>query len=184
MRPHRGSKKPGRPNGLMAGARTVNKLSNSSWFAGSGGPLRNGPSRIKDLSTTFGGTQEACEACPPQGAGQARACQVQAHPYFNEAFIADWKKKTGEKPTINQSHAGSTKQAQAVANGLEADVVTFNQPTDVDFLVKTGGLVAANWREKFPNGASLYTTTSIFLVRKATRRASRTGTISPSPASK
>ena len=82
------------------------------------------------------------------------------------AFIADWKKKTGETPTINQSHAGSTKQAQAVANGLEADVVTFNQSTDVDFLVKTGGLVAANWREKFPNGASPYTTTSIFLVRK------------------
>ena len=84
----------------------------------------------------------------------------------NDAFIADWKKKTGETPTINQSHAGSTKQAQAVANGLEADVVTFNQSTDVDFLVKTGGLVAANWREKFPNGASPYTTTSIFLVRK------------------
>ena len=85
---------------------------------------------------------------------------------INEAFIADWKKKTGETPTINQSHAGSTKQAQAVANGLEADVVTFNQSTDVDFLVKTGGLVAANWREKFPNGASPYTTTSVFLVRK------------------
>ena len=84
----------------------------------------------------------------------------------NEAFIADWKKRTGETPTINQSHAGSTKQAQAVANGLEADVVTFNQSTDVDFLVKTGGLVAANWRQKFPNGASPYTRTSIFLVRK------------------
>jgi sulfate transport system substrate-binding protein len=84
----------------------------------------------------------------------------------NEAFIADWKKKTGETPTINQSHAGSTKQALAVANGLEADVVTFNQAPDVDFLVKNGSLVAANWRERFPNGASPYTTTSIFLVRK------------------
>ena len=83
----------------------------------------------------------------------------------NEAFIADWKKKTGETATINQSHGGSTKQALAVANGLEADVVTFNQAPDVDFLVKNS-LVAANWRERFPNGASPYTTTSIFLVRK------------------
>ena len=46
---------------------------------------------------------------------------------INDAFIADWKKKTGEALTINQSHGGSTKQALAVANGLEADVVTFNQ---------------------------------------------------------
>jgi sulfate transport system substrate-binding protein len=85
---------------------------------------------------------------------------------INEAFIADWKKKTGETVTINQSHGGSTKQALAVANGLEADVVTFNQAPDVDVLVKTGGLVSADWRTKFPNGASPFTTTSIFLVRK------------------
>ena len=68
--------------------------------------------------------------------------------------------------TINQSHGGSTKQALAVANGLEADVVTFNQAPDIDVLVKKGGLVAADWRKKFPNGAAPYTTTSVFLVRK------------------
>ena len=68
--------------------------------------------------------------------------------------------------TINQSHGGSTKQALAVANGLEADVVTFNQAPDVDVLVKTGGIVSADWRKKFPNGAAPYTTTSVFLVRK------------------
>jgi hypothetical protein len=58
MRAHRGSKKPGRPNGLAAGARTVNKLSISSSFAGSGAPLRNGPSRVKNL-TTVGGTMNS-----------------------------------------------------------------------------------------------------------------------------
>jgi len=58
----------------------------------------------------------------------------------NDAFVSYWKGKTGQTPTINQSHGGSTKQALAVANGLEADVVTFNQAPDVDFLVKTGGL--------------------------------------------
>ena len=73
---------------------------------------------------------------------------------INAAFIADWKKKTGEEVDINQSHGGSTKQALAVANGLEADVVTFNQAPDVDVLVKQGGLVSADWRKKFPNGAA------------------------------
>ena len=85
---------------------------------------------------------------------------------INPAFIADWKKKTGETVTINQSHGGSTKQALAVANGLEADVVTFNQAPDIDVLVEQGGLVSADWRKKFPNDAAPYTTTSIFLVRK------------------
>jgi sulfate/thiosulfate transport system substrate-binding protein len=112
------------------------------------------------------------------GAGQLRAAEPttllnasydvsrELYKDINDAFVADWKKKTGETVTINQSHGGSTKQALAVANGLEADVVTFNQAPDIDVLVKTGGLVAADWRSRFPNGASPYTTTSIFLVRK------------------
>lgn len=83
----------------------------------------------------------------------------------NAAFIADWKKKSGEDITVNQSHGGSTKQALAVANGLEADVVTFNQAPDVEVLVKPG-LVSADWRKAFPNDASPYTTTTVFLVRK------------------
>ncbi|MDX2287434.1 MAG: sulfate ABC transporter substrate-binding protein [Hyphomicrobiaceae bacterium] len=83
---------------------------------------------------------------------------------INPAFAAAWKAKGGEV-TVNQSHGGSTKQALAVANGLEADVVTFNQPTDLDFLAEKG-LVAADWKTKFPNDAAPYTTTSIFLVRK------------------
>ncbi len=84
---------------------------------------------------------------------------------INPAFAAAWKQQKGEDITINQSHGGSTKQALAVANGLEADVVTFNQPTDLDFLVEKG-LVAADWRRRLPHAAAPYTTTSIFLVRK------------------
>lgn len=83
----------------------------------------------------------------------------------NASFIADWQKKNGETIAINQSHGGSTKQALAVANGLEADVVTFNQAPDIEVLVKAG-LVSPDWRKKFPNNASPYTTTSVFLVRK------------------
>jgi sulfate transport system substrate-binding protein len=84
---------------------------------------------------------------------------------INPAFAKFWKAKAGEDVTVNQSHAGSTKQAQAVAEGLEADVVTLNQPTDLDFLVSKG-VVSADWRKEFPDGAAPYTTVSVFLVRK------------------
>ena len=84
---------------------------------------------------------------------------------INPAFAADLKKSSGSDVQIKQSHGGSTKQAQAVAEGLEADVVTLNQPTDLDFLAKSG-VISSDWRSKFPDGAAPYTTTTIFLVRK------------------
>ncbi len=82
----------------------------------------------------------------------------------NPAFVAQWKAKTGEELVIRQSHAGSAKQARAVADGLPADVVTFNQLTDVDFLAKAG-LVAADWQKRLPNNASPYYSLPMFLVR-------------------
>jgi sulfate transport system substrate-binding protein len=84
---------------------------------------------------------------------------------IDPAFVAAWKKSSGTDVEVKQSHGGSTKQAQAVAEGLEADVVTLNQPIDLDFLVKKG-VISSDWRKKFPNAAAPYTTTSIFLVRK------------------
>jgi sulfate transport system substrate-binding protein len=84
---------------------------------------------------------------------------------INPAFAAAYKKDKGADVTVNQSHGGSTKQAQAVANGLEADVVTFNQSTDLDFLADKG-VVAKDWKTKFPNEAAPYTTTTVFIVRK------------------
>ncbi|MEJ7808358.1 MAG: sulfate ABC transporter substrate-binding protein, partial [Telluria sp.] len=88
---------------------------------------------------------------------------------INPAFIADWKKKTGETVTINQSHGGSSKQARAVADGLEASVVTMNQANDIDMLAERG-LVAPDWAKKFPNGAAPYYSTMVFLVRKGNPR--------------
>ncbi len=85
---------------------------------------------------------------------------------INPAFAAKYKADTGDTVTVNQSHGGSSKQAQSVAQGLEADVITMNQAPDIDFLAENGGLVAKDWATKFPNGAAPYTTTSIFLVRK------------------
>ena len=84
---------------------------------------------------------------------------------INPAFIAEWKKTTGENITINQSHGGSSKQARSVADGLEASVVTMNQANDIDMLAERG-LVAPDWAKKFPNGAAPYYSTMVFLVRK------------------
>ena len=84
---------------------------------------------------------------------------------LNPEFQTHWKDKTGRDVTIDQSHGGSSKQARAILEGLPADVVTFNQETDVDVLAKNG-LVAENWREALPNGASPYYSLPAFLVRK------------------
>jgi len=84
---------------------------------------------------------------------------------FNVVFAAQWKAEKGTGVTINQSHGGSSKQARAVLDGLEADVVTMNQATDVDVLAQAG-LVAKDWGNKFPNSASPYTSTIVFVVRK------------------
>jgi sulfate transport system substrate-binding protein len=85
---------------------------------------------------------------------------------INPAFTAEWKAKTGETVSVNQSHGASSKQALSVLAGLEADVVTMNQPTDIDILVERGGLVVADWRKRLPHDATPYTTTTVFLVRK------------------
>lgn len=84
---------------------------------------------------------------------------------INPAFIADYKKKTGETVAVNQAHGGSSKQARSVADGLEASVVTLNQANDVDLLADRG-LVAADWKAKFPHNAAPFYSTVIYLVRK------------------
>ena len=85
---------------------------------------------------------------------------------FNAAFAKHWKARTGEDVTIKQSHGGSGKQARAVIDGLEADVVTLALAGDVDQLVKNGGLIPADWQKRLPNNSAPYTSTIVFLVRK------------------
>ena len=67
---------------------------------------------------------------------------------------------------VTQSHAGSSKQANAILQGLKADVVTFNQVTDIDVLAQKGKLLPENWRERLPHHSSPYYSTTAFLVRK------------------
>jgi sulfate transport system substrate-binding protein len=85
---------------------------------------------------------------------------------INKAFAADWLARTGQTVTIRQSHGGSGGQARAVANGLEADVVTLALAYDVDSLYRQGHLIPQNWAQRLPNNATPYTSTIVFLVRK------------------
>ncbi len=89
---------------------------------------------------------------------------------YNPLFQKYWKAKSGESLELKQSHGGSTKQVRAVADGLEADVVTMNQANDIEFLADKG-LVAKDWAHKFPNNASPYTSTMVFIVRKGNPKA-------------
>ena len=83
----------------------------------------------------------------------------------DEAFAKDWKAKTGETVTIEQSHGGSGMQASAVINGLQADVVTLALAGDIDAVAKAG-LIKPDWQKRLANNASPYTSTIVFLVRK------------------
>ena len=83
---------------------------------------------------------------------------------FNAAFAAHYKKTTGKDVKIDQAHGGSSAQARAVNDGLDADVVTMNTTTDVEFLAGTG-VVAKDWAKRFPGNASPTSSTMLFLTR-------------------
>jgi sulfate transport system substrate-binding protein len=86
---------------------------------------------------------------------------------LNAPFEKQWaEQNNGDKLTIRQSHAGSSKQALAILQGLKADVVTYNQVTDVQILHDRGNLIPADWQKRFPNNSSPFYSTMAFLVRK------------------
>ena len=85
---------------------------------------------------------------------------------INPVFVEHWEKETGEKLDIKQTHAGSSRQAQAILQGLRADIVTYNQVTDVDVLYQKGKLIPEDWKARLPNDSSPYVSTMAFLVRK------------------
>jgi sulfate/thiosulfate transport system substrate-binding protein len=85
---------------------------------------------------------------------------------INGAFAKSWQAKTGQAVTVNQSHGGSGKQARAVIDGLQADVVTLALAYDVDALSRIGKLIPADWQKRLPNNSTPYTSTIVLLVRK------------------
>lgn len=85
---------------------------------------------------------------------------------FNATFIKYWQEKSGEAVTINQSHGGSGKQARAVIDGLEADVVTLALAYDIDEIHQKAKLIPADWQARLPQNSAPYTSTIVLLVRK------------------
>ena len=85
---------------------------------------------------------------------------------YDAAFIAHWKQASGETIAVDQSHGGSSKQARSIIDGLEADVITMNQATDIDILAERGGLVPADWAKRFPDNSAPTTSVQVILVHK------------------
>jgi len=86
--------------------------------------------------------------------------------HINKAFSEQWKAKTGQAVTINQSHGGSGKQARAVIDGLQADVVTLGLAYDIDEIAERAGLLPKSWQSRLEDNSSPYTSTIVLLVRK------------------
>jgi len=85
---------------------------------------------------------------------------------FNAAFAAHWKAETGEAVRVNMSHGGSGKQARAVIDGQDADVVTLALAYDIDAIAEKTGAIAPDWQARLPHDSAPYTSTVVFLVRK------------------
>ncbi len=90
---------------------------------------------------------------------------------FNAAFVKHWAAQGGEAVTINQSHGGSGKQARAVIDGLEADIVTLALAYDISAIAEKSGLMAKDWQNAYPNHSAPYTSTVVLLVRKGNPKA-------------
>lgn len=84
---------------------------------------------------------------------------------LDQQFVLKYERETGQKLTIKQSHGGSSRQAHAVIEGLEADVVSLALPSDIDLLRKHG-LIKDGWPDRLPNHAQPYTSTIVFVVRR------------------
>lgn len=115
------------------------------------------------LSTSLFGATAQAQTPPLLNASYDVARELFAE--INPKFIEHWKATTGEEPKIDQSFAGTSKQAQDIIQGKKVDVVTFNQVTDVDILAKRR-LLNEDWATEFPNNSSPYYSTIGFLVRE------------------
>jgi sulfate/thiosulfate-binding protein len=85
---------------------------------------------------------------------------------YNAVFAKYWKAKTGQSVTVQQSNGGSGKQARAVIDGLQADVVTLGLAYDIDAIAQKTSLIPKNWQSRFPENSTPYTSTIVFLVRE------------------
>src|SRR5580700_2709220 len=108
---------------------------------------KSGPPTVHLLNVSYDPTRELYQA-------------------FNKAFADQWRQKTGQIVTIEQSHGGSGKQARSVIDGLQADVVTLGLASDIDAIVDKAHAINPGWEARLPNNSTPYTSTIVFLVRK------------------
>ncbi len=140
----------------------------------SGAYREHGPAQVGLLLVLLGWL-----AGEPAGANEVRLLHVSFDPTrelfadINTAFSKEWFQKTGDTVTIDQSHAGSGKQARAVLDGLQADVVTLALGYDIDVIAAKSRLISKDWQRRLPNNSAPYTSTIVFLVRKGNPRAIR-----------
>src|SRR5262245_18677660 len=119
--------------------------------------------------------------CSGKGSGDGKSIELlnvsydptrELYAALNPKFAAKWKADTGQELTINMSHGGSGKQARAVIDGLDADVVTLALAYDIDEIAaKAGDKLPKGWQARLPHNSSPYTSTIVFLVRKGNPKA-------------
>ncbi|MFM8399292.1 MAG: sulfate ABC transporter substrate-binding protein [Pirellula sp.] len=128
------------------------------------------------ILTALGLLLGCLSACSPSGSGgNASVRQIKNVSYdptrelyteFNAAFAKHWQSTHNEIVEFAQSHGGSGKQARAVIEGLDADIVSLALSGDIDAIAEKTGALPSNWQESFPNNSSPYTSTIVFMVRK------------------
>ena len=129
---------------------------------------------LLSLAVVAGCSSKADSASQPSAKGgkQIKLLNVSYDPTrefyteFNKSFAKYWELQTGDQVTIEQSHGGAGKQARAVIDGLEADVVTLALAYDIDAIADNAQLIDADWQKKLLYNSSPYTSTIVFLVRK------------------
>lgn len=133
--------------------------------------LENAANNRVSGASAAGASAAGASAAGASAAGTIRLLNVSYDPTrefyaeLNPQFAADYKAKTGQNVTIEDSHGGSGKQARAVMDGLEADVVTLALAYDIDSLAEKG-LLDPHWQSRLPDNSSPYTSTIVFLVRR------------------
>jgi sulfate/thiosulfate-binding protein len=124
-----------------------------------------------------GCSQQTTDAKSPAGGSAVRLLNVSYDPTrelyqaIDEAFAKKWETQTGQQITIEQSHDGSGKQARAVIDGLEADVVTLGLAYDIDAIAEKSKLLDAGWQQRLPHNSTPFTSTIVLLVRKGNPKA-------------
>ncbi|HTN77421.1 MAG TPA: sulfate ABC transporter substrate-binding protein, partial [Pirellulaceae bacterium] len=146
--------------------RTAARFASTVTLLAIGAVLLTGCGGGSETGTTKGGDAAANNTKPVTLLNVSYDPTRELYRDFNQAFAEHWKATTGQTVTIDQSHGGSGKQARAVIEGLEADVVTLALAYDIDAIAAKSDLLPKDWQQRLEHNSAPYTSTIVFLVRK------------------